>query len=58
MKTNLTKTKFKSIFSTVSQFFSRAACLGAVILICSSASAQNLFVSGSCDCIAVAVRDL
>lgn len=47
MKTNLTKTKFKSIFSTVSQLFSRAACLGAVILICSSASAQNLFVSGS-----------
>jgi DNA-binding beta-propeller fold protein YncE len=47
MKTNLTKTKFKSVFSTVSQLFSRAACLGAVILVCASASAQNLFVSGS-----------
>jgi hypothetical protein len=47
MKTNLTKTKFKSVFSTASQFFSRAACLGAVILVCASASAQNLFVSGS-----------
>jgi DNA-binding beta-propeller fold protein YncE len=47
MKTNLTKTKFKSVFSTASQLFSRAACLGAVILVCASASAQNLFVSGS-----------
>jgi hypothetical protein len=47
MKTNLTKTKFKSVFSTVSQLFSRAACLGAVILVGASASAQNLFVSGS-----------
>jgi DNA-binding beta-propeller fold protein YncE len=46
MKTNLTKTKFESVFSTVSQLFSRAACLGAVILVCASASAQNLFVSG------------
>src|SRR4029077_3899431 len=42
-----TKTKFKSVFSTASQLFSRAACLGAVILVCASASAQNLFVSGS-----------
>jgi sugar lactone lactonase YvrE len=47
MKTNLAKTKFESVFSTVSQLFSRAACLGAVILVCASASAQNLFVSGS-----------
>ena len=47
MKTNLTKTKFESVFSTASQFFSRVACLGAVILVCASASAQNLFVSGS-----------
>jgi len=37
MKTRLSKTKL----------FSRLACFGAVILICSSASAQNLFVSGS-----------
>src|SRR6516225_2604880 len=37
MKTRLSKTKL----------FSRLACFGAVILICASASAQNLFVSGS-----------
>ena len=47
MKTNLTKTTFESVFSTASQFFRRAACLGAVILVCASASAQSLFVSGS-----------
>jgi len=47
MKTNLTKIKFKSVFSTARQLFSSVACLGAVILICTSASAQNLFVSGS-----------
>jgi len=47
MKTNLTKTKFESVFSTVNQLFSRTACLGAVILVCASASAQNLFVAGS-----------
>ena len=37
MKTKLSKAKL----------FSRLACLGATILICSSASAQNLFVSGN-----------
>jgi hypothetical protein len=47
MKTNLTKTKFKSVFSTARQLLSSVACLGAVILICTSAFAQNLFVSGS-----------
>jgi hypothetical protein len=47
MKTNLTKTKFESVFSTVSQLFNRTACFGAVILVCASASAQNLFVSDS-----------
>ncbi|SRR6266545_104286 len=47
MKTNLTTTNFKSGFRIAGQLFSRAACLGAVILICSSAFAQNLFVSGS-----------
>ena len=46
MKTRLTETKFKSIPGVASQLFSRIACLGAVIFICSSASAQNLFVSG------------
>ena len=47
MKTKLTETKFKSAIGRAGQLFSRIACLGAVILICSSASAQNLFVSGS-----------
>ena len=46
MKSKLTKTKFKSGIASARQLFSRIACLGAVILICSSAPAQNLFVSG------------
>jgi sugar lactone lactonase YvrE len=47
MKTKLTETKFKSSIGRAGQLFSWVACLGAVILICSSTSAQNLFVSGS-----------
>jgi len=47
MKTKLRETKFKSGCGKAGQLFSRIACLGAVLLICSSASAQNLFVSGS-----------
>jgi len=47
MKTKLTESKFKSTIGIAGQLFSRVACLGAVILICSSASAQNLFVSGN-----------
>jgi sugar lactone lactonase YvrE len=46
MKNKLTKTKFNSTLGIACHLFSRAACLGAVILICSSASAQNLLVSG------------
>jgi sugar lactone lactonase YvrE len=46
MKTKPTETKFKCAFRRARQLFSRVAWLGAVILICSSASAQNLFVSG------------
>jgi hypothetical protein len=46
-RNSLTTTKFKSGFGIAGQLLSRAACLGAVILICSSVSAQNLFVSGS-----------
>jgi len=46
MKTKPTETKFECAFGRVRQLFSRVAWLGAVILICSSASAQNLFVSG------------
>jgi sugar lactone lactonase YvrE len=46
MKTKLTETKFKCGFGRARQLLSRVAWLGAVILICSSASAQNLFVSG------------
>ena len=45
MKTQVTETIFKSVLVRAGQFFSMVA-LGAVILICSSASAQNLFVSG------------
>jgi len=47
MKTNLTITKLASAFGIASQLLSRVAWLGAVILICSSASAQNLLVSGT-----------
>src|SRR5262245_65580963 len=46
MKTKLTERKFKSRLGLARQLFSRLACVGAFILICSSASAQNLFVSG------------
>jgi sugar lactone lactonase YvrE len=47
MKTKPTETKFKCAPGSARQLFSRIACLGAAILICSSAWAQNLFVSGS-----------
>ena len=47
MKTKLTETKFKCAIGVAGQLLSRAACLGAVTLICSTAFAQNLFVSGS-----------
>jgi hypothetical protein len=46
MKTKVTQTKFKSALGVAGQLFSRIASLGAVILICTSASAQNLCVSG------------
>ena len=47
MKTKLTETKFKSALGRTGQLFSRVVWLGAAILICSSASAQNMFVSGT-----------
>jgi sugar lactone lactonase YvrE len=47
MKTKLTETKLKSTIDRTSQLFNRITYLGAVIFICSTASAQNLFVSGS-----------
>jgi sugar lactone lactonase YvrE len=47
MKTKVTETKFKSALGLATRLFSTVTSLGAVILICSSASAQNLFVSGS-----------
>src|SRR6266446_3358509 len=46
MKNKLTETKFKSAVGGIGHLFSRVACLGAGILICSSALAQNLFVTG------------
>jgi len=45
MKTKVTEGKFRSALGRVGQFFSMVA-LGAAILTCSSASAQNLCVSG------------
>ncbi len=45
MRNKLTETKFKSAVGGIGHLFSRVACLGAVFLICSSAPAQNLFVS-------------
>jgi len=47
MKIKLTESKFKCAPGVARQLFSRIACLGAAILICFSASAQNLFVSGN-----------
>src|SRR2546430_7187188 len=47
MKTKQTETKFKSAPGLACYLFGRVLCLGAVILIYSSASAQNLFVSVS-----------
>jgi len=41
MKTKLTETKFKSARRGARQLVGTAACFGALILICSSASAQN-----------------
>lgn len=46
MKTKLRETKSRSALCSARQLFGWIVCLGAVILICSSASAQNLFVSG------------
>ena len=45
MKNKLTETNFKSSAGGVGHLFNKLACLGAVILTCSSASAQNLFMS-------------
>src|SRR5437879_10163874 len=46
MKNKLMEAKFKSPLGVAGQLFSRVACLGAAVLICSSAWAQNLFVTG------------
>src|SRR6266550_9215636 len=45
MKNKQTETKFKSAPGLACYLFGRVLCLGAVILICSSAPAQNLFMS-------------
>jgi len=47
MKAKLTQGKFGSAFGRIGRLCSRVVWLGAVILICSSASAQNMFVSGT-----------
>ena len=46
MKTKSTETNYRSTIGVAGRLF-RTACLGAVILICATASAQNLFVSGT-----------
>ena len=46
MKMKVTETKFRPMGSLRVRLLTTAACLGAFILICSTASAQNLFVSG------------
>lgn len=47
MKIKITETKFKSALGRAGQLFSRLVWLGAAILICSGASAQNMLVSGT-----------
>jgi len=47
MQNKITATKFKSATSVASRLFSRIASLGAVILTCATAWAQNLIVSGT-----------
>ena len=51
MKTQTIEMMFKPAFNLMDQLFSKIACLGGVILICTGASAQNLFVSGSGCCV-------
>jgi hypothetical protein len=46
MKNRLTETKLKSALSVTSRLFSRVIALGAVILIYSSASAQDCSIRG------------
>src|SRR5438552_3284745 len=45
MKNKQTETNFKSALRVARHLFSGAVCSAAVILICSSAAAQNLFMS-------------
>jgi sugar lactone lactonase YvrE len=45
MKNKVTETKFHAALGIAGHLSSRALCLGAVILVCASASAQNLFMS-------------
>src|SRR5262245_45446015 len=45
MKAQVTETQFRSVRALTARLFGMGACLGAIILICSSASAENLFVT-------------
>src|SRR6266581_1314761 len=45
MKNKQTETKFRSAFGVARHLSNGIVCLGAIILICSSAPAQNLFMS-------------
>ena len=46
MKNKPTETKLKSGLGRACHLTSSVLCLGTVVLICATASAQNLFVSG------------
>ena len=45
LQDKLTETKLKSVLGRACHFMSSVLCLGAVVLICANAPAQNLFVS-------------
>ena len=45
MKTKVTETKFRLVHALTARLISTAACLGAILLMCCSASAENLFVT-------------
>ena len=58
MKNKQRETQFKSAFGVAGHLFGKIACLGAVILICSSAAAQNLFMSDGYSCHAAAAAKI
>src|SRR3954470_15296691 len=49
MRNQLTKTRFNAVLGIACHLFGRAASLGAIMLICHSATAQDLYVSARDD---------